>query len=40
MFFMIQHIFQKNRLPSINFMAETVQYMNSQQEEMSELRKT
>lgn len=39
-FFMIQHIFQKNRLPSINFMAETIQYMNSQQEEMSELRKT
>ena len=39
-FFMIQHILQQNRMPSINFMAEINQFINSQQEEMSELNKT
>lgn len=34
-FFMIQHILQQNRMPSINFMAEINQFISSQQEEMS-----
>jgi len=34
-FFGVQHIIQQNRLPSVNFMAEIEQYIQSQQEEMS-----
>lgn len=37
---MVQHIFKQNRMPSINFMAEIDQYMNSQMEERNQLNKT
>ena len=38
--FMIQHIFKQNRMPSINFMAEIDQFMNSQMEERNQLTNT
>ena len=37
---MISYIFELNRMPSINFMAEIEQFMNSRKEELQELSKT
>ena len=37
---MISYIFELNRIPSINFMAEIEQFMNSRKEELQELSKT
>lgn len=39
-FFGVQHIIDQNRLPSVNFMAEIEQYIQSQQEETSQLNNT
>ena len=39
-YFGIQHIIQQNRLPSVSFMAEIEQYIQSQQEETSQLNNT
>ena len=39
-FSMISYIFELNRMPSINFMAEIEQFMNSRKEELGELSVT
>jgi len=38
--FIIQHIFSQNRLPSVNFIAEINLFINSQREEMGQLKRT
>ena len=39
-FFGVQHIIDQNRLPSVNFMADIEQYIQSQHEETSQLNNT
>lgn len=39
-YYMIQHIYEKNRLPSIQFMTDIENYLQSQNEEVTQLNKT